>query len=88
MLLYDFFNDSLASPSDWRALAQTLDGSAAGPFDERSHAILQSEFKCLYVGITRAREHVWIWDSTLKGQPLEVPLSSMSAIQPQTERVL
>lgn len=35
-------------------------------------AILQSELKCLYVGLTRAREHVWFWDSTDKGDAFEV----------------
>lgn len=39
---------------------------------EACDAIIQSELKCLYVGLTRAREHVWFWDSTDQGVAFEV----------------
>ncbi|KAG8963306.1 hypothetical protein FRC00_006949 [Tulasnella sp. 408] len=35
------------------------------------HAILQTELKCLYVGMTRARERVWFWDSGSKGDAFQ-----------------
>ncbi|KAG8897328.1 hypothetical protein FRB99_008233 [Tulasnella sp. 403] len=68
ILLYDFFADSLAPPRSWRALCQAASG---GNFDEKSHAVLQSELKCLYVGLTRARYRVWLWDRTDVGVDME-----------------
>lgn len=41
-------------------------------FDARRHSILQSELKCLYVGLTRARERVWIWEESSEGHVMEV----------------
>ncbi|KAG8880114.1 hypothetical protein FRB98_005338, partial [Tulasnella sp. 332] len=74
VVLYNFFADSMASPSNWRALssvtrdASTSSSSSAGRFQEHQHRILQSELKSLYVAVTRAREHVWVWDETEKGE--------------------
>ncbi|KAG8926505.1 hypothetical protein FRC01_008766 [Tulasnella sp. 417] len=52
VLLYDFFTDSTATATDWRAvLLSQQDGRI---FDERKHSILQSELKSFYVGLTRA----------------------------------
>lgn len=70
VLLYDFFNDSLATATDWRAILHAEDRGK--PFDEKRHAILRTELKALYVGLTRARERVWIWDRSDKGEDLEV----------------
>lgn len=73
VLLYDFFTDSAATPTDWRAvLLAQHDGRV---FDERKHSILQSELKSFYVGLTRARERVWIWDRSLNGKDMEVRAS-------------
>ncbi|KAG8896968.1 hypothetical protein FRB99_008544 [Tulasnella sp. 403] len=68
VLLYDFFADSLASPRSWRALCRA---ASVGDFDKKSHAVLQSELKCLYVGLTRARYCVWLWDHTDIGADME-----------------
>ncbi|KAG8875202.1 hypothetical protein FRB97_005339 [Tulasnella sp. 331] len=74
VVLYNFFADSMASPSNWRALssvtrdASTSSSSSAGRFQEHQHRILQSELKSLYVAVTRAREHVWVWDESEKGE--------------------
>ncbi|KAG8897189.1 hypothetical protein FRB99_008378 [Tulasnella sp. 403] len=68
VLLYDFFADSPASPRSWRALCQA---AFDGNFDEKRHAVLQSELKCLYVGLTRARYRVWLWDRTDVGIDME-----------------
>ncbi|KIO30545.1 hypothetical protein M407DRAFT_20433 [Tulasnella calospora MUT 4182] len=69
VLLYDFFTDSTATATDWRAIL--LSQHEGRIFDERRHSILQSELKSFYVGLTRARERVWIWDSSRKGQDME-----------------
>ncbi|KIO30532.1 hypothetical protein M407DRAFT_20420 [Tulasnella calospora MUT 4182] len=73
VLLYDFFANSQAQPKDWRALlkaTRSTQSTATGDMD-RLHAILQTELKCLYVGMTRARERVWFWDSGYKGDAFE-----------------
>lgn len=44
-------------------------------FDDRRHSILQSELKSLYVGLTRARERVWIWEESSNGCIMEVTLA-------------
>lgn len=70
VLLYDFFTDSTATATDWRAILHSQHEDRI--FDERKHSILQSELKSFYVGLTRARERVWIWDRSRKGQDMEV----------------
>ncbi|KIO23204.1 hypothetical protein M407DRAFT_9515 [Tulasnella calospora MUT 4182] len=75
VLLYDFFNDSIATATDWRAI---LHAEHRGkPFDEKRHAILRTELKALYVGLTRARERVWIWDQSTKGVDLQSLLTAL-----------
>ncbi|KAG8942986.1 hypothetical protein FRC04_003272 [Tulasnella sp. 424] len=69
VLLYDFFTDSPATATDWRALRNAQRNG--GTFDERRHSIIQTELKSLYVGLTRARERVWIWDRSRKGSNFE-----------------
>lgn len=69
VLLYDFFTDSPATATDWRALRHAQRNG--GSFDERRHSIIQTELKSLYVGLTRARERVWIWDRSRKGSDFE-----------------
>jgi ATP-dependent exoDNAse (exonuclease V) beta subunit len=66
--LYDFFAESDATETDWEACT-TAD---AEDFDDRSHAILQIELKSLYVGVTRAKERVYIWDRSDSGLTMEV----------------
>ncbi|KAG8997000.1 hypothetical protein FRB90_012598 [Tulasnella sp. 427] len=76
VILYDFFDDSLATATDWRAIVHAQ--SLGQYFDEQRHAILRTELKSLYVGLTRARERVWIWDRSKKGSDLESLLVSLS----------
>ncbi|KAG8908799.1 hypothetical protein FRB99_003037 [Tulasnella sp. 403] len=76
VLLYDFFYDSPCSTKDWEAVARDLSdpatsGSYYRPFDRYRYAIMQSELKTLYVGLTRARERVWLWDISDKGTLLK-----------------
>lgn len=77
VLLYDFFSDSPASAADWRVVLNALDeaqrhGVAAPRFDDARHAAIQTELKFLYVGLTRARKHIWIWDSSSSGDAMKV----------------
>ncbi|KAG8896622.1 hypothetical protein FRB99_008794, partial [Tulasnella sp. 403] len=76
VLLYNFFYDSPCDTKDWEAVARALsDPSTSGTyyrlFDRYRYAILQSELKTLYVGLTRARERVWFWDISDKGTLLK-----------------
>ncbi|CAI2171715.1 382_t:CDS:2 [Funneliformis geosporum] len=63
VLLYDFFTDSPAL-LNWRVILSELDDYSGGirEFIPDKHYILCSEFKHLYVAITRARERLWIFD--------------------------
>ncbi|KAG8929887.1 hypothetical protein FRC02_004920 [Tulasnella sp. 418] len=72
VLLYNFFLDSPASASDWRVILNCIHNrsSSAPVFDELRHAAIQTELKFLYVGLTRARDRVWIWDSSEKMGPI------------------
>ncbi|KAG8875574.1 hypothetical protein FRB98_007728 [Tulasnella sp. 332] len=86
VLLYDFFADSPASAADWRVVLNALneserDGIPAPRFDDARHAAIQSELKSLYVGLTRAREHIWLWDSSSTGNAMKVYWLSKSLIE-------
>ncbi|KAG8877562.1 hypothetical protein FRB98_006658 [Tulasnella sp. 332] len=86
VLLYDFFADSPASAADWRVVLNALDeserrGIPAPRFDEARHASIQSELKFLYVGLTRARKHIWLWDSSSTGDAMKVYWLSKSLIE-------
>ncbi|KAG8924690.1 hypothetical protein FRC02_010262, partial [Tulasnella sp. 418] len=74
VLLYDFFADSPASAADWRVVLNCMQNcpTPAPRFDELRHAIIQTELKFLYVGLTRARNRVWIWDSSDKSDPIRL----------------
>ncbi|RIA86623.1 hypothetical protein C1645_325835 [Glomus cerebriforme] len=63
VLLYDFFTDSPAR-SKWRVILSALDDHSKGvqTFSHEKHYILSSELKHLYVAVTRARQHIWIFD--------------------------
>lgn len=75
VLLYDFFADSIASLKDWGALLKYASGSLEDPptldLSDLGHAALRSELKCLYVGLTRARMRVWIWDASGNGDAFQ-----------------
>jgi ATP-dependent exoDNAse (exonuclease V) beta subunit len=77
VLLYDFFNDSPTSTADWRVILNRVESGdrndvAAPRFDELRHTGVCSELKFLYVGLTRARNQLWIWDSSDRGEPMRV----------------
>lgn len=77
VLLYDFFADSPASAADWRVVLNMLDeslrpGIPPPRFDDVRHAAIQTELKFLYVGLTRARKYIWIWDSSSTGDAMKV----------------
>ncbi|KAG8995801.1 hypothetical protein FRB94_008764 [Tulasnella sp. JGI-2019a] len=86
VLLYDFFADSPTPAADWRvaltALAESeRRGIPAPRFDELRHAAIQSELKFLYVGLTRARKYIWLWDSSSTGDAMKVFWQSKSLIE-------
>jgi tetratricopeptide (TPR) repeat protein len=82
VLLYNFFTDSPAPASKWRAVYEALgDKDTPEPsdktaearsdrsgvqrshgFSQQTHGLLDGELKNLYVGITRAKQHLWIFD--------------------------
>ncbi|CAE6535633.1 unnamed protein product [Rhizoctonia solani] len=75
VLLYNFFEDSVPSASTWRVILHGLEGTRLGPvprFDEIRHAVICTELKNLYVGLTRARNHCWIWDVSDKAEPMKL----------------
>ncbi|KAG8931119.1 hypothetical protein FRC00_000874 [Tulasnella sp. 408] len=77
VILYNFFTDSPATVTDWRAMSLSQDDKDRF-FDERRHSILRSELKSLYVGLTRARERVWIWEESGDGRVMEALLVASS----------
>ncbi|CAG8599954.1 4791_t:CDS:10 [Funneliformis mosseae] len=67
VLLYNFFTDSPAHLK-WQVILSDLDDNSEWirKFSSEKHYILSSELKHLYVAITRAREHLWIFDEDAK----------------------
>ncbi|KAG8917721.1 hypothetical protein FRC02_002906 [Tulasnella sp. 418] len=68
--------DSTASANDWRVVLNALSqseraGMSVPRFEELRHAAIQTELKFLYVGLTRARKHIWIWDSSEKAHAMQ-----------------
>ncbi|KAG8869997.1 hypothetical protein FRB98_002009, partial [Tulasnella sp. 332] len=86
VLLYDFFADSPASASDWKVVLTGLKeserrGIPVPRFDEARHRAIESELKLLHVGLTRAREHIWLWDSSSTGDAMKVYWLSKGLIE-------
>ncbi|CAE6480843.1 unnamed protein product [Rhizoctonia solani] len=84
VLLYNFFEDSVPSESTWRVILQGLHAANLGPaprFDEIRHAVICTELKNLYVGLTRARNHCWIWDVSEKAEPMKLFWRQQGLIQ-------
>ncbi|KAF9509961.1 hypothetical protein BS47DRAFT_108769 [Hydnum rufescens UP504] len=63
VLLHDFFRSSPATATQWRVIATKS-------CDPIKHRVIESELKRLYVAVTRARHHCWIWDSSELAQPM------------------
>src|SRR5258707_5868956 len=64
VLLYNFCGSSPASAAQWRAVGRQV--------DTNKYRVLESELKRLYVAVTRARLHIWIWDSSKTADPMLV----------------
>ncbi|KAJ3757218.1 hypothetical protein EV360DRAFT_46501, partial [Lentinula raphanica] len=77
VLLYNFFEDSPAKLAQWRLILSVLKdySRVAAPDFERDKQHFSSicmELKFLYVAITRARENIWIIDSSEKSKPMNM----------------
>jgi ATP-dependent exoDNAse (exonuclease V) beta subunit len=75
VLLCNFFEDSAPTASTWRVILHGLQEVHMGTvprFDEIRHAVICTELKNLYVGLTRARRQCWIWDQSEKAAPMKV----------------
>ncbi|EPQ61193.1 hypothetical protein GLOTRDRAFT_135727 [Gloeophyllum trabeum ATCC 11539] len=86
VLLYKFFDDSALDVSQWRLVLNGASARHAIPvsaplFDEVKHAGVCSELKFLYVAITRARNNLWIFDPSLKAEPMKVFWNSHDLIE-------
>ncbi|KAG8921187.1 hypothetical protein FRC02_000403 [Tulasnella sp. 418] len=91
VLLYDFFADSDASVEAWKValsgIQETTDIRQQYRCDELRCGPVQTELKCLYVAITRARKNVWIWDTSEKSEPMKElwMLEDLITMQPVSE---
>ncbi|KAF7306351.1 UvrD-like helicase ATP-binding domain-containing protein [Mycena indigotica] len=85
VLLYNFFEDSTVGEAQWRVVLNAIDeeqrAEAAPTFDQAKHAGVCVELKFLYVAITRARNNVWIADTSDKGEPMRTVWSSRDQVQ-------
>ncbi|KAJ7725516.1 hypothetical protein DFH07DRAFT_853912 [Mycena maculata] len=87
VLLYNFFEDSTVNEAQWRVVLNALETPGqvenvpAPLFDETRHAGVCSELKFLYVAITRARNNVWIADTSPKGEPMRILWTSKDQVQ-------
>ncbi|KAH6917671.1 hypothetical protein BKA70DRAFT_1139349 [Coprinopsis sp. MPI-PUGE-AT-0042] len=87
VLLYKFFEDSLADVSQWRVVLTLPGSNPAGStihaprFDETRHAGICSELKFLYVAITRARKNLWIVDCSEKAEPMKILWTTKDSIR-------
>ncbi|KAI9462689.1 hypothetical protein HD554DRAFT_2288449 [Boletus coccyginus] len=101
VLLYNFFEDSAIDISRWRVLLNHAEGEVDGQGlvevhapsfgrDEGRFAGVCSELKLLYVGITRARKNLWIFDKSDKSEPMRMIWTSRNQVRnctPGTDEV-
>ncbi|KAI9566710.1 hypothetical protein HD554DRAFT_2040083 [Boletus coccyginus] len=90
-LLYNFFEDSAIDALRWRVLlnhAGEVDGQDLATVhapsferDESRFAGLCSELKMLYVGITRARKKLWIFDKSDKSEPMRMIWTARNQVE-------
>ncbi|KAI0079050.1 hypothetical protein K474DRAFT_1770489 [Panus rudis PR-1116 ss-1] len=74
ILLYNFFEDSTVSETQWRVLLNEMpEGKRphCPTFDATRHNGVCRELKALYVALTRARKNVWIADCSEKGEAMK-----------------
>lgn len=62
---------------DWRVILNQIGLSEGGTilapaYNESRHAGICTELKFLYVGLTRARSNLWIWDGSIQAEPMQV----------------
>ncbi|KAL4069229.1 hypothetical protein J3A83DRAFT_3504128 [Scleroderma citrinum] len=84
VFLVNFFEDSPVEYSEWRLiLSACTDGAAPLSFtrDEGRYALLCTELKLLYVGITRARNNLYLLDKSEKSGPMRAFWSSRGLIR-------
>jgi ATP-dependent exoDNAse (exonuclease V) beta subunit len=63
--------------TEWRVVLNTVNhiknkNHATPAFDELRHLGICSELKFLYVGVTRARNRLWVWDYSDRADPMRV----------------
>ncbi|KAG2034294.1 hypothetical protein BDR03DRAFT_1093813 [Suillus americanus] len=84
VLLYNFFGDSAVDASRWRVVLNGVQDQRYAPDfyrDETRYAAICSELKHLYVGITRARKNVWIFDTSNKSDAMRIFWKSQNLIR-------
>ncbi|KAG6329809.1 hypothetical protein ID866_9280, partial [Astraeus odoratus] len=84
IFLYNFFEDSAAEYSQWRlVLAECGDSKVSSAFerDEDQFALLCTELRVLYVGITRAINNLYLLDKSNKSKPMRTFWSSRDLIR-------
>lgn len=83
VLLYRFFTDSAAAESQWRVLQNMLDEDSkqAPIFDTVKHSVILTELRHLYVAVTRARNRLWIFDTSDRIKPLKRLLSNKGLVR-------
>ncbi|KAG8821829.1 hypothetical protein FRC18_011189, partial [Serendipita sp. 400] len=85
VLLYNFFQDSVIK-SEWRVVLNAIEeqkraGLSYPTFDPLRHQGVCSELKFLYVGLTRARNQLWIWDSSPEAESMKLFWESRDQIE-------
>ncbi|KAG1841504.1 hypothetical protein F4604DRAFT_1598121 [Suillus subluteus] len=83
VLLYNFFGDSAIDALRWQVVLNGVLGQGYVPDfnrDETRYAGICSELKLLYVGITRARKNVWIFDTSDKSDAMRIFWESQNLI--------
>jgi tetratricopeptide (TPR) repeat protein len=84
VLLYNFFGDSAIDASRWQVVLNGVQGQGYVPDfyrDETRYAGICSELKLLYVGITRAKKNVWIFDTSDKSDAMRIFWKSQNLIR-------
>nr|GAT46622.1 predicted protein [Mycena chlorophos] len=88
VLIFNFFEDSTVGEAQWRVVLNALDEDsrkeAVPAFDKARHAGVCVELKFLYVAITRARNNVWIADTSEKGAPMRTVWAKRDQVQTLT----
>ncbi|KAI0344277.1 hypothetical protein BDW22DRAFT_1147716 [Trametopsis cervina] len=84
VLLYKFFGDSIVNSTQWRHLAEHIQKNM-GPNEDAEFFVLSHELKSLYVAITRARNNLWIIDSSEKACAMEYIWAMQNQISVQSQ---